>query len=81
MKKIKLKGLLFQNLYEKILVRQKLKTKQENHLINSIDIIKQKNVKIVILSHIQKEKEKKKRYSHHPFVFKCLIPISILLNI
>ena len=61
--------MLFQNLYEKILVSQKLKTKQENHLINSIDIIKQKNVKIVILSHIQKEKEKKNRYSHHPFVF------------
>ena len=50
--------MLFQNLYEDILVRQKLKTKQENHLINSIDIIKQKNVKIVILSHIQKEKKK-----------------------
>ena len=28
--------MLFQNLYEGILVRQKLKTKQENSLINSV---------------------------------------------
>ena len=36
-KKIKLKVMLFHNLYEDILVRQKLKTKQGNPLINSID--------------------------------------------
>ena len=34
-KKIKLKGVLFQNLYENILIRRKLKTKHENPLINS----------------------------------------------
>ena len=37
MKKIKLKGILFQNLYEDILVRQKFKRKQRNPFINSID--------------------------------------------
>ena len=31
--------MLFQNLYEDILVRQKLKMKQGNHLINSIDYV------------------------------------------
>ena len=36
-KKIKLKGMLFQNLYKDILVSQKLKTKHENSLINSIE--------------------------------------------
>ena len=36
-KQIKLQGMLFQNLYEDILIPQKLKTKQENPLINSID--------------------------------------------
>ena len=36
-KKIKIKGMLVQNLYENILIRQKLKTKQGNHIINSID--------------------------------------------
>ena len=35
--KIKLKGLLFQNLYEDILVHQKLKTKQRIPLIYSIE--------------------------------------------
>ena len=35
-KKIKLDGMLFQNLYEDILIRQKLKTKQKNPLINSV---------------------------------------------
>ena len=38
---------------------------------------KKKEAKIVILSHVQKGKEKKNRYSQHPFVFKCLIPIFI----
>ena len=33
----------------------------------------QKNVKIIILSHLKK----KKGYSHYPFVFKCLIPTCI----
>ena len=36
-KKKTLKGMLFQNLYENILVRQKLKMNQDNPLINSID--------------------------------------------
>ena len=36
-----------------------------------------KNVKRIILSHIQNGKKKKNYYSHHPFVFKCLIPIYI----
>ena len=36
-KEIKLKGTIFQNLYEYILVRQKLKMKQGNPPINIID--------------------------------------------
>ena len=36
-KKIKPKGILFQNLYENILIHQKLKTKHRNPLINSIE--------------------------------------------
>ena len=37
-KKIKIKGMLFQILYDDILVRQKLKTKHGNPLINSVCI-------------------------------------------
>ena len=43
-KKIKLKGMLFQNLYEHILVCKKLMMKQGNPLINSIDKLKKKIV-------------------------------------
>ena len=39
-------------------------------------ILLPKNVKRIILSHVQKEK-KKNHYSHHLFVFKYLIPICI----
>ena len=56
--KIKLKGMLFQNLYEDILVRQKLKTKQEILLLwlcqmaspycrNSFKILNFKNIYIL----------------------------------
>ena len=31
--------MLVQNLYENILIRQKLKTKQGNHIINSINYV------------------------------------------
>ena len=48
--------MLFQNLYENILVCKKLKTKQENHFINSIEDIQNlvlqgflKKKKIVVL--------------------------------
>ena len=39
--------MLFMNLYEDILVRQKLKTKQGNSLINNIDIYISDNSKTV----------------------------------